>query len=644
MSEIWDSNSSIEEKHSISKTPQINQLKQVFDIRMFDSVLNKLYNKQSLDEYDFIVVKEFLNGDYKEKYREKYNALVEYAPEELKKEYTIDKIKQLKVKNLNDEFINSLFSGNLLLSHIEIAYALLSKNNSFMEDKLIDERVKETLKKYITKDFVNKKENELMKRKKHNPLSEKKLMDDELKNEIIASIPSDYTKLEKSIYLYIKLCQILSYDNSYYVNSKQFLQQHEDFSNLRKITSQNPNAICYEFVTLYSELLEEIGIKTSVSTDFYWDEDEKSKLYVSSFKDNHATIEYNVDNIIISADSTISVLNGDLINAKMGNSLNGIKCENINEHEKFIFESALETIYSKFERNNEFKKYTDDVLELPLTERLKQLFNDITNISAQGVDFISYITYLKHKYFSQSELQWNISINFVGKNDGINQYPVVIFSVNTNDIINAEQDTTQYLYDTMTHKLIKYDNEELIRLFESELFRLEETKYIPGISKKIKDKRCNNMGLDSYSRKNLDQVRNDTQVVDEIEQVKLDSDLKSKVREAKINMEIEKARLKIQSEYQNLVNEIDSTPTKNMDSISLSDTSLNTSSNNQAIQQGIGITNFGQNHSEEEVQRAKENIQKTKKIGDDLIAMLETSNDVVNNSNAINEDQTLKHM
>ena len=157
MSEIWDSNSSIEEKHSISKTPQINQLKQVFDIRMFDSVLNKLYNKQSLDEYDFIVVKEFLNGDYKEKYREKYNALVEYASEELKKEYTIDKIKQLKVKNLNDEFINSLFSGNLLLSHIEIAYALLSKNNSFMEDKLIDERVKETLKKYITKDFVNKK-------------------------------------------------------------------------------------------------------------------------------------------------------------------------------------------------------------------------------------------------------------------------------------------------------------------------------------------------------------------------------------------------------------------------------------------------------------------------------------------------------
>lgn len=152
------------------------------------------------------------------------------------------------------------------------------------------------------------------------------------------------------------------------------------------------------------------------------------------------------------------------------------------------------------------------------------------------------------------------------------------------------------------------------------------------------------MGLDSYSRKNLDQVRNDTQVVDEIEQVKLDSDLKSKVREAKINMEIEKARLKIQSEYQNLVNEIDSTPIKNMDSISLSDTSLNTSSNNQAIQQGIGITNFGQNHSEEEVQRAKENIQKTKKIGDDLIAMLETSNDVVNNSNAINEDQPLKHM
>ena len=44
MSEIWNSSSSIEEKHSITLTPQINQFKQNFNMRYFDGILKKLYN------------------------------------------------------------------------------------------------------------------------------------------------------------------------------------------------------------------------------------------------------------------------------------------------------------------------------------------------------------------------------------------------------------------------------------------------------------------------------------------------------------------------------------------------------------------------------------------------------------------------
>lgn len=44
------------------------------------------------------------------------------------------------------------------------------------------------------------------------------------------------------------------------------------------------------------------------------------------------------------------------------------------------------------------------------------------------------------------------------------------------------------------------------------------------------------MGLDSYSKRNLDQARSDSQVIDEIEQMNLDSNLKAKLREAKMNM------------------------------------------------------------------------------------------------------------
>ena len=54
----------------------------------------------------------------------------------------------------------------------------------------------------------------------------------------------------------------------------------------------------------------------------------------------------------------------------------------------------------------------------------------------------------------------------------------------------------------------------------------------------------------------------------------LDSDLKEKLREAKMNMEMEKTRLERQSEYEKIVNEINSTPTRSMDSMSLSDINL----------------------------------------------------------------------
>lgn len=54
------------------------------------------------------------------------------------------------------------------------------------------------------------------------------------------------------------------------------------------------------------------------------------------------------------------------------------------------------------------------------------------------------------------------------------------------------------------------------------------------------------MGLDSYPKRNLVQTKSNYQVVDEIEQMDLDPDLKAKLREAKMN--IEKARLERKKE------------------------------------------------------------------------------------------------
>lgn len=151
------------------------------------------------------------------------------------------------------------------------------------------------------------------------------------------------------------------------------------------------------------------------------------------------------------------------------------------------------------------------------------------------------------------------------------------------------------------------------------------------------------MGLDSYSKRNLDQVKSDYQVVDEIEQMNLDPDLKAKLRKAKMNMEIEKARLERQSAYEQIADEVNSTPIRSMDSMSVSDINLNSLNSNKSTQQEKSIISFRQKYSEEEKQQARENLQKNIKAGEDLLAMLEASISEYDNSDSIDEEYTPRH-
>ncbi len=152
------------------------------------------------------------------------------------------------------------------------------------------------------------------------------------------------------------------------------------------------------------------------------------------------------------------------------------------------------------------------------------------------------------------------------------------------------------------------------------------------------------MALDSYRARNLDQVENDSQKIDEIEQIKLDPDLKAKLREAKKNLEMEKALLERQNEKDKMVSELNLASKRNMDSISLSDINLNSSyNNNYPIQQEENIADFGPIYSEEEKQRAQEEIQRNLKSLEDLFTILDDKISEYNVSDSLDEEQTTKY-
>ena len=498
MSEIWDSNSSIEEKHSISYTPQLSQLRTTgFNIRGIYDIIKKFQNNEKIEEYDYKKLCWFIDSEYAEKYDELSNYVKSLFGDSLKNEYFRLKLENNKDKILNYEYdliCNYFFKNELEEKNIDAfknyLYKAMQKIPELFVDDMLSKEYKEKISQVLTSEDI--KERDLKASKFSDESSEleiteiiyqKKLLNDIFKNEVLKNIPQDYNDLEKSIYIYIKLCQLLSYDPKYYVNKEKFKQEHMEYQNISKIGQEKNDVVCYEFVTIYSEMLKDMGISVASTTGLEMDIDEESNIVYPNFADKHSNLKYSVNDILIFADSTISVLGGDMINAKANNRLNGLKCLSVEENKKKEFKDALEKVYNNLKiENSIFKKYGKDVKEKTLVEKLKILFDDINGVDFNATDFISYITTLKHELFTEYELDWNLKINFVGKNDSNEQYPVAIFSVNTNDIKNVQADTIQYLYDAKKHELIKYDNQELKQLFDSELFKLEETKAIPGIS------------------------------------------------------------------------------------------------------------------------------------------------------------------
>ena len=494
MSEIWNHNSSIEQKHSITATSQLSQLKAVFSVREIYDIINKYQKNHKIDDNDYNNLVWFIDSKYAEKYVELINYIKALFGEELKDKYFEIQLNNNKdkLKSHTYDLIYKYFFENKLDININIfkdeLYQTMVKLPKIFANDMLSQSFRKKIEDILSLEEIKQKDQEATKLNKKdieisNILYQKKLTNENLKKTIYQNIPTDFSDLEKSIYIYIKLCQYLSYDPNYFTNKNLYKNIHEEFENTSKIGSNTNYAICYEFTTIYSEMLKDMGKEVSVTTKLDMDETDKGEFIFTNYADSHANLKYVVDNIIVSADATLSILNGDLINAKMQNKLNGLQCLNVEPEAKKQFDDALNKVYNNLKLPNSlFKKYHDDVVNKPLVDKLKILFDDISDKNFSATDFVSYITNIKHELFTTNELDWNLKINYIGKNNNHNQYPVVLFLVNTNDIKNAQEDTVQYLYDPLDKKITKMTKEELEKMFsEGKLFFIDEQLKIPNI-------------------------------------------------------------------------------------------------------------------------------------------------------------------
>ena len=167
---------------------------------------------------------------------------------------------------------------------------------------------------------------------------------EELKQKIFEWMPKYLTKLEQVIFVYIKMCTLLTYSDEYWAfeidsNFKQnpLKSKYRGIDLCSNVTVENNKIVCFQFSLLFSKILNELWCTTKVIN---WNE----FLIGGRYWEYHSFVQFKVDKYLVQADPAI-VFHSDLSNAKFNFPLKNFNCLNKNQKTKKEFDSAVKKIY-----------------------------------------------------------------------------------------------------------------------------------------------------------------------------------------------------------------------------------------------------------------------------------------------------------
>lgn len=320
-----------------------------------------------------------------------------------------------------------------------------------------------------------------------NSLTSKTNLNPELIEAITKDIPANYSTLEKAIFIYIKMCKILSYNDEFFAAKQRGLaaEKHRMIDYIETISPQFPEVVCYEFNAIYAKMLHSLGINFQREC-FSW----KNK-----YGDGHENLSFRVGKYIIEADSSRQILTGDLFNAKVGSSIKGLKCRNQNFDTYMDFDEILRKVYKDIKKEDkstfsealkEYEELTNaKQARIPFNTRFDLFLEKIRTSSFNGLNIMSYILRLVNVLFTEEEREHYIDFEIIRDNNPKDEDKIVatcgIITMNEKGILKDEEHNKYYIY----------INGELKRILKRTLIRNiitgtlgfidSEEQYIPGI-------------------------------------------------------------------------------------------------------------------------------------------------------------------
>ena len=419
--------------------------------------------------------------------------------------YSIPTEQLISLMQLPDEQFDNLCSSVDIkeINGIPKEYFIYAAFKFFRENKALEEYLMPDIVANRYRDIGTLQKIDLQAINKHLTTTDTKYqnikIDSNLEHEIISGIPENTTDLEKAIYIYIKMCKLLTYDEEYYaVNQKGVAtEKHKSTDYVSSITLENNKVVCFEFNLIYSKLLNQLGI--------HFRSDYKN-MVGEAYGAGHANLEFRSGKFLVSADSVTSILQGDIMQAKLNQPLVGLKCVNRNQQTRQEFKQSLTKMYqliaqqekSLSERKpvehiqtlaellEEYSHITNNIQDISLNERLSILVSKVNSTGMVGIDSLSYVLQLRKILFTEEQRKNNIGVTIVRNNEPFEEGKVAmasaIFTLNGQNFEeNPEQNV--YYYFNPNHELVPIAKEELqIKFNDGKLEYVEkDDPRIPGI-------------------------------------------------------------------------------------------------------------------------------------------------------------------
>lgn len=323
---------------------------------------------------------------------------------------------------------------------------------------------------------------------------------------IISSIPENITQLEKAIYVYIKLCKLLSYDDEFLLYITRALSKkemsstnHTKIDNLANINESNNSVVCWEFVAIYGKILSMIGINSYVyDTELFEDAPvevvDEREYFEQRYGKWHPGFAVNADNQIFSI--SINAMVGDLSLAKHNYELKEIKSLHNDEEEKKKFKETINKVYGMVTNGAEIKPYnfekevddyieiTDNLRPVKIEDKIAIFFSKVKQSEFLGLEFINDVFLLGGNIFNEKELKDNCFATIIGKRfleEQKKSIPIIVFAINKTSIKDNPNENEYYILEGI-NGLVPISLQQLQESFNIGEFRyFADGNRVPGI-------------------------------------------------------------------------------------------------------------------------------------------------------------------